>query len=214
MESLMSPNVVYTEDQIEFIRKNAYGTDSKKLTEMLNQTFNTNYKVSSIAALRYANGFKSYITNHGKRSSIATEFKKGHVPFNKGLKGVHYSPQSEFKIGHRPVNTQPIGTIKMRDDGYLWIKLAETKPSRFGWKQVHRYNYEKKHGLIPPGNKIIFLDGNRNNCEIDNLLLVSAGEHQVMNKLGLRNSNPELTRVGHTVSILIKKTSQLRSKKT
>lgn len=34
----------------------------------------------------------------------SSRFKKGFTPWNKGLKGIHLSPKSEFKKGMKPIN--------------------------------------------------------------------------------------------------------------
>lgn len=44
---------------------------------------------------------------------------------------------------------------------------------------------------MPDGCLIIFKDGDRQNCGLDNLVMVTRGEHAVMNKHGLRPESPE-----------------------
>ena len=47
--------------------------------------------------------------NKGKKGlhlSIMTEFKKGHISWNKELKDIHLSPGTEFKKGHIPWNKE------------------------------------------------------------------------------------------------------------
>lgn len=48
----------------------------------------------------------------------------------------------------------------------------------------------------------MFLDGDRRNCSIENLTLVSKQENVVMNKKGLRSEDPEATRAGITAAKL------------
>ena len=49
------------------------------------------------------------------------------------------------------------------------------------WRQVHILEWEKVHGPIPKGMCLTFLDGNRRNLALDNLMLISRRENRVMN---------------------------------
>lgn len=195
----------YTDEHIDFIRSHSEGNNTKILTSMFNKHFKTSYPECIIASLRYRNRCLSGVDNKGLRNSPDTEFKKGHIPFNKGLKGVHYSPGTEFKPGSKPVNMHPIGTIMFKADGYKWIKLAETMPSRFGWKQLHVHRWNQVHGPVPKGHKLLFLDGNRDNCDIDNLMLVTDAQLCVMNKKRLIFKDPDITKTGVIMADLISK---------
>jgi hypothetical protein len=121
-------------------------------------------------------------------NSRATQFKKGLVPHNKGVKrpGWHSGRMSEtwFKQGHRggaaAKNWMPIGTIRVDGEGYLRIKVREGRAgeaSGFGntkiWPLYGRYLWEQHHGPIPPSHTVIFKDRNRANVVIDNLELIS-----------------------------------------
>ncbi len=64
-------------------------------------------------------------------------FKKKHIPWNKGLKGIHLSPKSEFKKGQRPSPTTEFkkGSMirwKGEEAGYMskhmWIYKHRGKP--------------------------------------------------------------------------------------
>jgi len=71
--------------------------------------------------------------------------KYGHG-WNKGLKGIHFSPESEFKKGHTPANTLYDGAIRIRrketKDGKVeftkWIRIEKAKwvyYTRWLWMQ-------------------------------------------------------------------------------
>ena len=42
----------------------------------------------------------SFKKGHPQSNTGRTHFKKGHIPWSKGKKGIHLSPNSEFKIGY------------------------------------------------------------------------------------------------------------------
>ena len=114
--------------------------------------------------------------------SVATRFKKGNVPANKGKRhvdfmsaaGIERSSRTRFKKGQAPHNLRPVGYERIdKKDGYVFIKVE------MGRKMVlkHRWVWEQAHGKIPKGHIIIFRDGNKQNCELENLQMVSLYEN-------------------------------------
>ena len=65
---------------------------------------------------------------------------------------------------------------------------------------LHRRIWEKNHGSIPKGHIVIFADSNRENYEIENLLLVSYREMAVMRQNGLLFDTIEKTKLGHVIA--------------
>lgn len=122
--------------------------------------------------------------------SIATRFVKGQEPANKGKRieefmtadGIRRSSQTRFKKGQLPHNTKPIGYERIDSkDGYVYIKVSMEH------KMVlkHRYVWEQANGPIPDGHNIAFRDGNRQNCDLSNLYLISreeAAREQIKNE--------------------------------
>ena len=72
--------------------------------------------------------------------------------------------------------------------GYIKVKVAEPDV----WEFKHRMVWEKHHGKVPPGHAITFLDGNKTNCELENLCLISTAENAVLNFTRLRCASTEL----------------------
>lgn len=121
--------------------------------------------------------------------SIATRFVKGQEPANKGKRieefmtadGIRRSSQTRFKKGQLPHNTKPIGYERIDENGYVYIKVSMEH------KMVlkHRYVWEQANGPIPDGHNIAFRDGNRQNCDLSNLYLISreeAAREQIKNE--------------------------------
>ncbi|MFT8837904.1 HNH endonuclease signature motif containing protein [Liquorilactobacillus satsumensis] len=183
----------YTTEQNEFIKNNYKGLTNLELTTLVNDRFNLNLSVQQI---------KSYKGNHHFNSGLTGHFPKGHIPQNKGKKRGSFGRMSEtqFKKGPRPELRTPLGTIKERADGYIWKKVNNDLPYPKRWKQVHRIKWEKAHGPIPKGKKLIFLDGNHKNTNLENLALVSLRENLEMNRKGLNYEDSELTKVGINIS--------------
>jgi len=89
----------------------------------------------------------------------------------------------------------PIGTIVDDGDGYLKIKVGPEYSSS-GWVRYHRYLYEQKHGKIPRGYKIMFLDGDKRNYSDENMVAIPASYFALMNKLNLHSEFPEINFAG------------------
>lgn len=108
-----------------------------------------------------------------------SRFKKGSVPFNKGLKmedflsteTIEKFKASQYKKGNRPHNTLQDFEIRVREDKngyqYKWIRISMNN-----WVHYHRYLWEKENGSIPEGHNVQFIDGDTLNCVIENLYLV------------------------------------------
>jgi hypothetical protein len=89
------------------------------------------------------------------------QFAKGHVPANKGRKGVSYpgSEATQFKKGQVPHTWKPIGTQVVNADGYLVQKVSDTGYPPRDWKAVHRLVWLAANGEIPKGHVVRFKDG-------------------------------------------------------
>lgn len=60
------------------------------------------------------------------------DFKKGHTPWNKGMKGIHLSPKSEFKKGEHP---SPKTEFKKGKNPWNTGTKGICKPSRTSFKK-------------------------------------------------------------------------------
>ncbi len=176
-----------------FVREHAAGTYNKDLTAMVNDRFGTKFSVGSIAELKSVMGVYSGIDSKirkGTHLSPATEFKKGHVPLNKGTKGMYplAGGATRYKKGNVPANYLPVGTENKDSEGYWKVKTADPNV----WQFKHRLLWEQAHGPIPKGMVVTFIDGNRDNCVLDNLDMIERNVQCRMNKLGLKGDSAEL----------------------
>lgn len=170
----------YTNEQLDFLKKNS-GLSRYELTTLFNIKFNLNKSVTAIAGTCKRNKFL--------RNKKDWYFKKGHIPVNKGKVGLQRGNNSSFKKGNIPHNYLPVGSECLTTkDQYLKVKVGE--PNK--WKLKHRLVWEAKNGPIPKGYCIIFLDGNRQNCDITNLKLISKAENVHFNKSGFSEYPSEL----------------------
>lgn len=199
----------------EFIRNNSWNVSSKDMAAMVNAKFGTNYSENVI---------KTFRQRHGIRSGLTGWYQKGHPPGTKGktLEEIcKFDPEkiarvksTQFKKGQLPPNQLPVGTIKMNSEGYLLKKVAEKGYQWDRWKFLHRLVWEENNGPIPKGMTIIFKDGNRENCDISNLMMVERGISAVMSKKNLRFADPELTEASaNMVRLMIKANKMKKGRK-
>jgi len=110
------------------------------------------------------------------------QFREGHQAWNKDIKGIHLSRETEFKPGHIPANTKYNGCIslrirKRRDGKYYFIRL-----DKMIWIPYHRYLWEKYYGPIPEGRIVAFKDRDTLNVCLENLELITRKENMDRNR--------------------------------
>lgn len=172
----------YTAKQIEVVKSLYATTLSEEIAQQLGCTISTVYNIANKLGLKKDISFiaetarkRTLNPNHGGRKYL---FKPGRIPANKGKKITEYvSPEkvekikkTSFKKGNKPHNTLYDGCISCRD-GYLYIRISEGK-----WELLQRHIWVKNYGEIPPGYNVVFKDGNRKNCAIENLECISNSE--------------------------------------
>lgn len=194
----------YTEEEHKFLQTFIPGHTYKEIVAAYNERFSEQITESRV---------KAYMNNHKINNGLKGRFKKGNVPFNKGQKGVCAKgcEKTWFKDGHLPHNTKPIGYERITKNGYIEVKVMERPNRETGeknFKPKHHIVWEEVNGLIPKGHKLTFLDGNPQNCNLENLALITNAEHLQTTRLGLRSTNPKLTETG----ILIAKANIASSK--
>jgi hypothetical protein len=119
--------------------------------------------------------------------------------------GICKGNSGNFKKGSIPPNRKPLWSERIDSkDGYIIIKVPLRDPyTGFSTRYMpkHVYLYEKKHGKIPKGFKLVFKDGNRLNCKLWNLALVSDAELLEMNRQKFGDAPIELK---ETIMVLSK----------
>ena len=197
------PTKLYPEEVKRFIAEHYVGTSWQVMTDLLNQTFGTNYTKNQIRA---------YYKNNRLDSGLKGHFKKGGVPWNKGTKGLQQGgEETQFKPGNRSANWVPVGSERVNSDGYADVKIQDGKLQK-NWKCKHRIIWEEANGPVPKGHVIIFADSNRLNVSLDNLILITQKELSVLNKKGLIKNDPELTKTGVVVANLLLKIGERRKR--
>jgi hypothetical protein len=137
----------------------------------------------------------------GKQNGARSQFAKGGIPWNKGMKGLQIGGEStKFKKGNTPLNHKPVGTVVIRADGYSKTKIAEPNV----WELTHRVVWMQEGRELPAHPAVIrFKDGNPQNCGIENLEVSSKIAMMAANSVQVLPTN--LRRAIHLHGVLIRK---------
>lgn len=169
----------YTAEEKEFLYEFIPGHTDKETQEEFSKRFRAIGR----------NNVEAFRKNHKIRTGRGIPFAKGHKTWNKGMSPKDYcSPEAlarmaktQFKPGRRTSKWREIGDERINVDGYIEIKVGDPKV----WKLKHRYVWEQHYGPVPKGMIIMFRDGNRQNTDIDNLVMVDRATNARISHLGL-----------------------------
>lgn len=197
-----TPTKLYSVEVREFIRNNYVGVGHQGMADMLNKIFGTNYTKGQMKAI-----YARFKLNSGKTG----RFPKGYIPANKGKRGRSYPGMeaTQFKKGEIPRNWWPVGTERLRADGYVWKKVAE--PNK--WREKHVLIWEAANGPRPKKHVVIFGDKNHQNFDLDNLILVSQAQLVRLNQKHLIQDDSELTKVGILIADISNKIGERKKSK-
>lgn len=197
---------LFNKQQKDFIRVNAKGLTNKELADLVNTTFDLTITPRQI---------NTWKKNHNVTSGLDFRFQKGAVPTNKGKKGLYNvgGNKTSFKKGQRSRNYKPVGTERIDRDGYTLVKVQDDGPWHKRWRHKHKVVWEAERGPVPKGHVILFLDQNKRNIVLDNLIMIMQSRLSILNKKGLLHNNAELTRTGVIVADIYHKIGERKRRK-
>lgn len=181
----------YTAEQEGFLRKHHFGRTRKELTDLFNQKFRTNKTVLAI---------KSWCNNRGLHNGNDGKFTEGNVSWQTGLSKKEYMKHFTNKSFARSIaalmdkRVHDVGdTIIRHGIPYVITRVEPNTPIDDRIKAKRRFVYEQAYGEIPEGHRIIQLDGDQMNCELDNLYCVPDKYIPVLNKNHWLTGNKDIT---------------------
>lgn len=177
LKRTVNVNHPWTEKQVCILYQHYADTSIEELIALTGHDQKSIWNKAKALGLRKSREFLAEVgrkcSQHPR--SIATRFVKGQEPPNKGKRieefmseeGIKRSSRTRFKRGHRPHNERDIGSECVHGDGYVYLRIAS------GCVLKHRYVWEQANGEVPEGYVVAFRDGNRQNCDLSNLYLLS-----------------------------------------
>lgn len=183
---------IYTAEQQDFLRDNCNHMSRRKLTDSFNARFGTNKNERAI---------KSYCNQRGWNAADNGQFKRGNRSWQTGLSKddfkSHYTDESFTRMmaGVKEANkTLHVGDEIVRHGVPMIVTSTDYSipyAQRLTFKR--RYVWEQAHGKIPPGYRIIHLDGDVMNCDLNNLYCVPDKFIPMLNKNHWLTENREHT---------------------
>lgn len=216
---------VFTPDEEKYLLENIEGKSSTEIIDAIKIKFNKDIVVTQLDSWKYKHKIKSNVSN-ALFNSIEKKFLMENIlnktsfelaqlfnnEFNRSItpkqirrwkqnNRIRSEVNTKFKSGKEHLNYKPIGsetTVNVNGKKITFVKIREPNI----WERKQRYLYEKNIGKIPEGNRVIFLDGNTNNFNLNNLSLVSKKEQQTMCLFSLYFNDKELTKTGLLITKL------------
>ena len=188
----------WSDEEKEYLKEVRKGKTYREITLEMSKKFNTEYTETQIAGA---------MKRYGYTSGVDNRFKKGGTAWNKGRKGYMGANKTSFKDGDIPYNWRPVGSERIKIDGYAEVKTENGK-----WELKHRLKYKEYYGEIPNGYVVIFADGDKSNFNKENLIAVSRNKLRTINKYKLIKNDIDGTKTGLIIADVIIKTEELRKK--
>ena len=193
----MKPSIEWRKhpEMVEFMMNFIPGHEESEIRAEFLEKFGIELSESQIGNFKHKYHVKS--GTHGGR------FKKGQKAHNKGKKvsaeTYRKVKPTMFKKGNIPHNHREIGSTRIETDGYVMIKIAE--PNK--WQLLQRYIWEKENGRKLFKNEcVIFLDGNKENFDPDNLMAIKRSELARINQNHRVTNDKDLTKAGVYIEMI------------
>lgn len=189
----------------------------------MNRSLSAIYGRAALLGLHKSAAFmesdKSGRVQRGKQCAtmIASQFKPGIVPANKGLRRPGWAPgrmaDTQFKkgcmSGAAQHNYVPIGTERLTKDGYVERKVNDDHPvPARRWVGVHRLVWEAVNGQVPAGHAVTFRPGKRTT----DVALITIDIVELVSRAELMRRNSYHTKYPKDIALLIQLKGALNRK--
>lgn len=187
----------WTEKEKEYLRSVKDGKTYEEIALIMSRKFDREYTRTQIQG-----AMKRYKLSNG----LNMAFKKGSIPWNKGLKGCIGPNKTSFKPGNKSPNFREVGTERVQKDGYIEVKTESGK-----WILKQRLKYKEYYGAIPKNHVILFANKDKTDFRKENLIAITKNKLKTMNKYNLIKEDIAETKTGAIIADLIIKTQELKN---
>ena len=174
----------YSAEELVFIKANSTLPREELFVKFQEQFSRPEATKNNLASLCKRNGWLTGRTGH---------YKKGNIPHPLARpKGPN---KTSFKKGQSPANCKPLYSERISKDGYIEVKVPEKNPhtgAETHYRLKHRWLWESHHGPVPDGHILHFIDGNKQNCALENLEVIHRGVNAILNTRGHSSVPDEL----------------------
>lgn len=215
IKSSVHHKCIFSKPAMDFMRENQFAYDNKTMADILNQKFGTHYTQRQIALYRrkhniayrlFSPEILEYMKNHNTddyevmRDNVNQIFNKNYS-LQQIKSGVYWYKLKKFEKKR---------TVEPRSLDYS-ERLRQGKRSRWEikingkWIPKSRYVYELATGeKVAKDEVVVFLDGDINNFNLENLLCVKRGCMSIVNGFlnGTCKNNGELTKCKYNIAEL------------
>ena len=219
----------WSDAELALLRETYQHNTAQHVADLLGRGIKSVYCMAHIMGLSKSEEYyQSDISTRIKRGKqhtamIATQFKPGLIPWNKGTHFVSggRSHETRFKKGQMSGAAQhnyvPIGTQRISKDGYLERKVPDDqaiKPAR-RWVPIHRLVWQAAHGPIPPGHIVVYRKGMKTMVEeditIDRLECITMAENMRRNNV---YRDPELGKLYQLKGAITRQVNRIKKEAT
>lgn len=214
---------IYTKEQERWILEHAENSNAEQLKNAFNEKFNTSVTYNGMIQKRQRMGIdkgkpqREYTQEEEHFLRVNRNkmpMKELHRKFCERFSSIgYYALKAKVqRMGLLVDDVQKFNNVAERSRvpigsehkyaGYTMIKVDDkatgTKKDRRSykenWRPKHVWVWEQHHGKLPPKHQVIFLDGNHENFNIENLAAIPLQYVVMMNRNGWIKGNPELTK--------------------
>ena len=216
IKSSVHHNSIFTKEIIDFIKKHKNDYDNKTMAQKINEKFNTSYTYVQIRFFRNKNNLEyrlfckealEYMKNHNQDSyeqlkdDVNSIFEKNYS-LQQIKSACYWYKLREFqKRRKRESFSKPDFSERLRKSKAARIEIKINGK----WIQKSRYVYETLTGKkVQDDEVVVFLDGNFNNFDLNNLLCVKKRLIAIVNShfSGTCKNNGELTKCKYDIARL------------
>ena len=209
-------NSIFTKEIIDFIKNHKNDYDNKTMTQKINEKFNTSYTYVQIRLYRKKNNLEyrlfckealEYMRNYNQDSYEQLKDDVNSI-FNKNYSlqqiksACYWYKLREFqKRRERESFSKPDFSERLRKSKSSRIEIKINGK----WIAKSKYVYETSTGKkVQDDEVVVFLDGNINNFDLNNLLCVKKRLLAIVNKhlSGTCKNNAELTKCKYDIAKL------------